>query len=181
MPHIFSTVLLAPSKLDFALTAIISAVAAIGAGFSAKTPSQRPFYLTDPAISLPYAAKDTVSIGLLVVLALIIPAVLSFSLSLLVVPSSPTLRDAPFALIWRRKIWEWNVGWMNLGLALAASFTATQGLKDLIGKPRPDLVGRCDPDQSKISTYAVGGLGYLLQGAPTYATYEICRKQSNTL
>ena len=70
---------------------------------------------------------------------------------------------------------------MGLALALAATFTATQGLKDLIGKPRPDLIGRCDPDLSKISTYAVGGLGALVQGAPTFVTYEICRNQGSDL
>lgn len=70
---------------------------------------------------------------------------------------------------------------MGLGLALAATYTATQGLKDLIGKPRPDLIGRCDPDLSKISTYAVGGLGELLQGAPTFVTYQICRNQGSDL
>lgn len=70
---------------------------------------------------------------------------------------------------------------MGLALALAATFTATEGLKDLIGKPRPDLIARCDPDLSKIATYAVGGLGELLQGAPTFVTYEICRNQGNNL
>lgn len=70
---------------------------------------------------------------------------------------------------------------MGLGLALAATFTATQGLKDLIGKPRPDLIGRCDPDLSKISTYAVGGLGAMVQGAPTFVTYGICRNQGSDL
>ncbi|KAF5012180.1 hypothetical protein F66182_15284, partial [Fusarium sp. NRRL 66182] len=124
-----------------------------GAGFSKVAPAQRPFSLTDPAISLPYKSKDTVSSGLLIAIGLAIPAGIILVFSWLLVPSNPrALRRAPFALIWRRKVWEWNAGWMGLGLALAATYTATQGLKDLIGKPRPDLIGRCDPDLSKIST-----------------------------
>lgn len=157
-------------------------LAGIGAGFSKLTPAQRPFSLTDPAISLPYKLTDTVSSGLLIAIGLAIPAGIILVFSWLLVPSNPrALRRAPFALIWRRKIWEWNAGWMGLALALAATFTATQGLKDLVGKPRPDLIGRCDPDLSKISTYAVGGLGALVQGAPTFVTYEICRNQGSDL
>lgn len=160
----------------------IVGLAGIGAGLSKVLPAQRPFSLTDPAISLPYKSKDTVSSGLLIVIGLVIPAGIILVFSWLLVPSNPrALRRAPFALVWRRKVWEWNAGWMGLGLALAAAFTATQGLKDLIGKPRPDLIGRCDPDLSKISTYAVGGLGSLLQGAPTFVTYEICRNQGSDL
>ncbi|PCH02418.1 Phosphatidic acid phosphatase type 2/haloperoxidase [Penicillium occitanis (nom. inval.)] len=160
----------------------IVGLAGIGAGFSKLTPAQRPFSLTDPAISLPYKPTDTVSSGLLIAIGLAIPAGIILVFSWLLVPSNPrALRKAPFALVWRRKVWEWNAGWMGLALALAATFTATQGLKNLIGKPRPDLIGRCDPDLSKISTYAVGGLGALVQGAPTFVTYEICRNQGSDL
>lgn len=158
-----------------------SGVAAIGAGFATISPSQRPFSLTDPGISLPYIPKDTVSTAVLVVVGLVAPGVIIVVLSLFLVPSPRALKGVPFALIWRRKIWEWNAGWMGLGLALAAAFTATEGLKDLIGKPRPDLLGRCDPDISKIATYAVGGLGQVLQGAPTLVTLDICRNQDSNL
>lgn len=158
-----------------------SGVAGIGAGFGSLEPSQRPFYLEDPDISLSVAAHDTVSSALLVVIGLVIPAVIIVAISLLLVPSPLALKGAPFALIWRRKIWEWNAGWMGLGLSLAATYCATEGLKDLIGKPRPDLLARCDPDLSKISTYAVSGLGQVLSRAPTYVTLDICRNQSSFL
>ncbi|EED20721.1 PAP2 domain protein [Talaromyces stipitatus ATCC 10500] len=160
---------------------LIAGLAGIGGGFSSLTPSQRPFSLTDPDISLPYKPKDTVSSGVLIVIGLVIPAAIILLFSFALVPSLHALKGTPFALIWRRKIWEWNAGWMGLALALAATFTATEGLKDLIGKPRPDLIGRCDPDLSQIERYAVGGLGALLQGAPTFVTYEICRNQGSEL
>jgi membrane-associated phospholipid phosphatase len=81
----------------------------------------------------------------------------------------------------RRKIWEWNAGWMGLALALASAWCATQGLKVLIGKPRPDLIARCDPDLSLIDKYTVGGLGGRVDGAPVLVSWEICRDQSNSL
>ncbi|KAH8693249.1 PAP2 domain protein [Talaromyces proteolyticus] len=160
---------------------LMIAVAGIGGGFSSLTPSQRPFILTDPDISLPYVSKDTVSSAVLIIVGLVAPAVIIVLFSLLLVPSPRALKDAPYALIWRRKIWEWNAGWMGLALALAATFCATEGLKDVIGKPRPDLIGRCNPDLSNISRYAVGGLGRALPGAPTYVTLDICRNQDSNL
>lgn len=58
---------------------------------------------------------------------------------------------------------------------------ATQGLKALYGKPRPDMLARCDPDLSNIAAHAVSGLGRRLSGAPTMVTWEICQNKSDTL
>lgn len=68
---------------------------------------------------------------------------------------------------------------MGLGVALAGTFMATEGLKDLYGKPRPDMLARCDPDISAINEYAVSGLGRRLAGAPTMVTWEICRNKGD--
>jgi membrane-associated phospholipid phosphatase len=130
---------------------------------------------------MPEASKDTVSTAVLVIVSLLAPAAIVVVVSFVLIPSPRALRGAPFALIFRRKVWEWIAGWMGLGVTLAATFMATQGLKDLIGKPRPDLLARCDPDLSKIATYVVGGLGRTLTGAPTLVTAGICRNQDSSL
>lgn len=70
---------------------------------------------------------------------------------------------------------------MGLGVAAAGVFMATQGLKALYGKPRPDMLARCDPDLSDIAAYAVGGLGPKLSGAPTLVTWKICQNKSDTV
>lgn len=70
---------------------------------------------------------------------------------------------------------------MGLGLTAASVFMATEGLKTLYGKPRPDMLDRCDPDLSNIAAYAVGGLGQKLSNAPTIVTWEICRNKSEYL
>ena len=57
------------------------------------------------------------------------------------------------------KLWEWNTAWMGLGLALATTFLFTEGLKDVIGKPRPDLLSRCNLDPATVQQYALGGEG----------------------
>lgn len=70
---------------------------------------------------------------------------------------------------------------MGLALAVASAWAATQGLKVLVGKPRPDLLARCDPDLSRIAEFTVGGLGERVRGAATLVSWEICRDRSNSL
>lgn len=70
---------------------------------------------------------------------------------------------------------------MGLALALASTWTATQGLKALIGKPRPDLLARCNPDVARIAEFTVGGLGESVRGAATLVSWEICRDRSSSL
>ena len=54
----------------------------------------------------------------------------------------------------------------------------TEGLKNLVGKPRPDFLACCDPDLSLIDQYAVSGLGATVDNAPIMVDYRICRDQS---
>jgi membrane-associated phospholipid phosphatase len=48
---------------------------------------------------------------------------------------------------------------MGLGLSLALAFMFTQGMKNLFGKPRPNLLDHCQPDLSaaSIARHTVGG------------------------
>ena len=57
------------------------------------------------------------------------------------------------------KLWEWNTAWMGLALGLAITFFFTEGLKNVIGKPRPDLLSRCNLDPATVQQYALGGDG----------------------
>jgi len=65
---------------------------------------------------------------------------------------------------------------MGLGLALAGSFMFTEGLKDLTGKPRPDLLARCKPDLSaaSLNRYQVGGLENALSEGAIIVDWHIC-------
>ncbi|EIT79357.1 hypothetical protein AO1008_03032 [Aspergillus oryzae 100-8] len=154
----------------------IIGIALIGYGFHKVTPNHRPFTLTDPSISFPYTVHETVSTAVLVVVALIAPAVIIVLVTLVIIPGSWG-RGAT----WRVKVWEWNAGWLGLALAVAGAFMATEGLKDLYGRPRPDMLARCDPDLSNIGDYVVGGLGGKVEGAPTVVSWEICRNRGKML
>lgn len=47
---------------------------------------------------------------------------------------------------WGDRVWELNCGILGLFLAQGAAFVITGSLKNLIGKPRPDLLARCNLD-----------------------------------
>src|SRR4051794_5142056 len=101
------------------------AIAAIGAGWNSLTPYHRPFSLVDLSISYPYQTHERIPTWLLILVGLIIPAVIVFIVSLVLVPGPTVKRGTPKTLIWRRKLWEWNAGWMGLGLSVATAFMIT--------------------------------------------------------
>ncbi|KGO70053.1 Phosphatidic acid phosphatase type 2/haloperoxidase [Penicillium expansum] len=166
----------------------IIGIALIGYGFYKQPPNHHPFSLTDPTISYPLT-KETVTTTTLILVCLFAPALIIFLLSWLLVPAKATVSTTtnsgspkpPAAQYIRRKFWEWNVGWMGLALAIASAWSATQGLKALIGKPRPDLLARCNPDVARIAEFTVGGLGESVRGAATLVSWEICRDKSDSL
>ena len=93
--------------------------------------------VTDTNISFPYDSKEKISTSLLVVIGLVIPGVIIFIISLFIgvgpTPGEPASRTK----LWKRRLWEWNAGWMGLGISLAIAFLITDGTKNLVGKPKP--------------------------------------------
>ena len=141
------------------------------------TGNKHAFGLDDPRISFPLR-PNTISITVVAVVALAAPGIIIAVLSLLLNPLGTLAggKRPQKSLLWRRKLWEWNTGWMGLALSLASAFFITSGLKDLVGKPRPDLIARCDPDISQIQEHLVGGLGLLFEEAPIIVDVSICRQ-----
>lgn len=125
----------------------------------------------DPDLSFPYVEKDTISTVTLGLVSFFAPAMIIVLVCLVMIPGPG---NGSKALIWRRKLWEWNTGWMGLALALATALLLTDGLKILFGKPRPDLLSRCSPDLARVQDYAVGGLGTTILQGFNLVTYRIC-------
>ncbi|KAL8847705.1 MAG: hypothetical protein Q9221_007266 [Calogaya cf. arnoldii] len=156
---------------------IILAIAAVGAGFWKVTPNHRPFTLVDPSISFPFT-KEKISNAVLAIVSLLFPAITIFLVAMIFVPGPTGLTWAPSKQAGptlRRKLWEWNTGWLGLGLSLALSFFLTQGMKNMFGKPRPDLLSRCDPDYENQAQYALGGYPQVLNGLYLVSS-TICRQ-----
>jgi membrane-associated phospholipid phosphatase len=49
---------------------------------------------------------------------------------------------------------------MGLALSLAIAFMISQGMKNVFGKPRPNLLGRCQPDLANYKRHIIGGNDY---------------------
>ncbi|PVH87232.1 acid phosphatase/Vanadium-dependent haloperoxidase [Cadophora sp. DSE1049] len=146
----FSKLLVASYIVDWI---IIIVAAGVGAILANITPNMRPFSLTNPEISFPHVEHEKVSLVTLGCSALAGPAVIIFLVCLVLVPGPTVSKSIPKSLIWKRKLWEWHTGWLGLALSLSASFLITSGMKNLFGKPRPDLLSRCEPDMANLANY----------------------------
>lgn len=153
---------------------IVIGMAAVGGGWNYIEPFKRPFSLVDLNISYPYQTSEMIPTWLLAVVSLVAPAAIIFVVCLVLVPGPTAERGTPKSLIWRRKLWEWHTGWLGLALSLATAFLITQGMKNLFGKPRPDLLARCQPNLDRIQEFAVTQWGQRFNPNWVLVTADIC-------
>lgn len=108
----------------------------------------------------------------------VIPIVVILLVTLIFVPGPTVPKGTPRSLIWKRKLWELHAGWLGLALSLVGAWFITSGMKNLFGKPRPDLLSRCQPDIENVDDYYVlnGTIGFMSQ--LVYAS--ICKNTDKT-
>ncbi|KAH8675366.1 PAP2 domain-containing protein [Xylariales sp. PMI_506] len=145
------------------------------------TPNKRPFRLQDPDISFPYTEKETVSSSTLVLCNAVAPIVIILFVTLVFVPGSTVPKGTPKSLIWKRKLWELHAGWLGLALSLISAWFITNGMKNLFGKPRPDLLSRCQADLTNITSYIVGGYINLPDSVGQLVSADICKNPDTSL
>ncbi|KAL5611566.1 hypothetical protein BROUX41_000849 [Berkeleyomyces rouxiae] len=121
------------------------------------TPNKRPFALDNPEISYPYTENETVPPVVLFLCNSMLPSLVIFVVSLVFVPGRTVPKGTPKNLVWKRKLWELHIGWLGMALSLFLGWFVTNGLKNLEGRPRPDLLSRCQPDIRNVAKYYVGG------------------------
>ncbi|KAJ4295757.1 hypothetical protein N0V88_004459 [Collariella sp. IMI 366227] len=137
---------------------ILVAFGVIGYILGDITPNMRPFSLDDRNIAFPYTEHETVPVWLAMVIAVLGPIVIITIVCLVLVPGSTVPPGTPKSLIWKRKLWELHMGFLGLALSCIAAWFVTNAMKNLFGKPRPDLLDRCEPDLENLSKYIIGGL-----------------------
>lgn len=164
----------APAK-TIANTISLRVFGLIAYGFNKVTPRYHAFSLVDLNISHPLL-NDTVSTTTLTVVSVLVPAAFIFLVTVLFVPGPQTIRKLSWVDIARIKIWELNSGWLGLALSHVTALLVVQGLKNVVGKPRPDLLARCQPDTSNIGAYTVGGYGQDISPAWVLVTQLICQQ-----
>ncbi|KDQ07946.1 hypothetical protein BOTBODRAFT_38383 [Botryobasidium botryosum FD-172 SS1] len=89
----------------------------------------RNFSLTDTTIQFPFAVKERVPDTHLYLIAFVAPLVLMPIVNLLLV----------------RSWWDWHISWLGLVLSETLTGSITQVVKVTVGRPRPDLIDRCQP------------------------------------
>jgi membrane-associated phospholipid phosphatase len=124
-------------------------------------------------ITYPFKVNETISTAVLFIIGLAAPAVIIILVSLLLVPGPTVPKGLPKGLIWRRKLWEWFAGWTGLALSCATAWLITNGMKNLFGHWRPDMLSRCQPDLTNIAKYAIGGFPTTADGAYLVSS-DIC-------
>ena len=157
-----------------------SGMIAAGVVLNYITGYHRPFAVTDAALAYPLK-PDTVSVTAAGLVAFAAPAFLIFVLTL-ALPCYPLPIAASKSAIWRRKLWDIHASVLGLALSCALTLFVTAGLKDVVGKPRPDLLARCNPDLANIGNYTVGGFGTSLDSeASALVSSGICRQTDRRL
>lgn len=137
---------------------IILVVGAIGLWLGKMKPNMRPFQLESPHISFPFTEKETVPMVTAGIANTLAPVVIIAIISLVMVPGSTVPPGTPKQLIWRRKLWELHQGLLGLALSCCGAWFVTNGMKNMFGRPRPDMLSRCMPDLENVALYVVGGI-----------------------
>ncbi|KAL9595171.1 MAG: hypothetical protein Q9179_005094 [Wetmoreana sp. 5 TL-2023] len=119
----------------------------------AVEPYHQHFSLRNYTLQYPYAVHERVPVPLLFALNTILPAIIIAIYALLIDglfshQKQAAPRDGHRTLGKYRvkdRLWELNCGLLGLLLSQGAAFVITGALKNATGKPRPDLIDRCQP------------------------------------
>lgn len=111
------------------------------------TPNAQHFSVTNISLQYPMADPERVPIWLAMVYSCLCPAVIIAIYTLFLdgafSKSKKTISRSQ-RYTWGDRLWELNCGILGLFLAQGTAFVITGSLKNLIGKPRPDLLFRCN-------------------------------------
>lgn len=124
----------APDWIITILLALLLALTDKAHGF------RREFSLTDTSIQHTHAESSRVPVWLLVVISLLGPIVI----------------QAVFSLAITRSFWDFHASILGLVVSHAISVTMTNILKVTVGRPRPDLIDRCQPRPGSVNAAVYG-------------------------
>ncbi|EIT75324.1 hypothetical protein AO1008_09073 [Aspergillus oryzae 100-8] len=117
-------------------------------------PYHQHFSLNNISLMYPYAVHERVSIPLALCISGVAPLIIIAVYTLLIdglfshnKPVDPTSGKRKLTGPYRFKdrLWEFNCGFLGLLLSQGLAFLITQVLKNACGKPRPDIIDRCQP------------------------------------
>jgi len=90
---------------------------------------KREFSLTDTSLQHTFAVHERITNNNLALIAVVAPLVLMPLINLVTI----------------RSFWDWHNSWLGLICATAYTGTVTNIVKVTVGRPRPDVIDRCQP------------------------------------
>lgn len=117
-------------------------------------PYHQHFSLNNISLQYPYAVHERIPIQYALCISGVFPLALIIVYTLFIdglfshnKPQDPVSGKRKLRGPWRWKdrLWEMNCGILGLLLSQALAFLITQVLKNACGKPRPDIIDRCQP------------------------------------
>jgi diacylglycerol diphosphate phosphatase / phosphatidate phosphatase len=124
-------------------------------------PFNQPFSLKNYTIQYPFAVKERIPIPVALVISAMFP-IFVIALYTLVIDGIFSHQRKETGAGWTKvyrlkdRLWELNCGILGLFLAHGAAFVITGTLKNLGGKPRPDLIARCQPILGSVDAAVFG-------------------------
>ncbi|KAG2236337.1 hypothetical protein INT48_001401, partial [Thamnidium elegans] len=100
-------------------------------------PFHRMFSLEDKSIMFPYAEKETIPVWLLMIICLLVPIIIIGFISM-------------SGYGYKRSLHDFHSGVLGLCLGLAMTIMLTDVIKVTAGRPRPDMLSRCQPPADSV-------------------------------
>lgn len=130
-------------------------------------PFHQPFSLKNYTLMYPYADPERVPIPLAMAIVVLGPIIVIAIYTMVVDGLFATVGGSFKKYTFKSRLWELNCGVLGLLLGVGSSFVITAALKNAIGKPRPDIIARCQMP-SEVSA------PFLEPANFTLATWELC-------
>ncbi|KAF2703869.1 PAP2-domain-containing protein [Pleomassaria siparia CBS 279.74] len=147
-------------------------------------PFHQPFSLENYTLHYPYAVHERIPVLWLCVICVGAPAVIIAIYTLIIdglfshktaMPTSRGMKRLTGRYRFKDRLWELNCGILGLGLSVCAAFTITGALKNAIGKPRPDLIARCEINEQSREDFTSDRFRHQL----ILATVAICTQKND--
>lgn len=87
------------------------------------------------------------------------PAFIIVLVTLMFVPGPQTARQLDRRRLIKLKLWELERGLAGLSFSVALAFFITQGVKNLVGRPRPNTLAHCVPDTDALAQHIITAYG----------------------
>ncbi|QDS68615.1 hypothetical protein FKW77_001296 [Venturia effusa] len=140
----------------------------------AVEPYHQEFSLKNYTLHYKYAVHERVPVPWLLVIVALGPMIIIALYTIVIDGLFSTSGKGRKQYTFKSRLWELNCGILGLFLAIGASFVITGTLKNAIGKPRPDLVDRCKPNQEIMEQF-------LQSGNFSMANHGICTQTDNAI